>query len=131
VGEAVWVDEVVERGLALLAAWRYSGLSQVEFKRDPRSGRYKLMEVNARLWQWHGLAAACGVDVPVIAYRELTGARVEPRTSEGCRKRWAIALMPRERPAIVRPPGVEAVWARDDPRPAAVHLARFVRNSLR
>ena len=41
---------------------RFHGISQVEFKRDPRSGQFKLMEVNPRLWQWHGLAAACGVD---------------------------------------------------------------------
>jgi predicted ATP-grasp superfamily ATP-dependent carboligase len=131
IGEALWVDAVVDRGLALLAAFAYTGISQVEFKRDPRDGRYKLMEVNARLWQWHGLAGACGVDVPLIAFRDLTGGTVPAGTSQGVRRRWAIALMPRERPVLVRPPGVEAVWARDDLRPAAVHLARVLRNTLR
>ena len=58
IGEAVWVDEVVEQGLALLRGIGFRGLSQVEFKRDARDGRYKLMEINPRLWQWHGLAAA-------------------------------------------------------------------------
>ena len=38
VGEAVWVQEVVDAGLRLLAALDFRGLSQVEFKRDPRDG---------------------------------------------------------------------------------------------
>jgi D-aspartate ligase len=131
VGEALWVDEVVESGLRLLRAFAYTGVSQVEFKRDPRDGRFKLMEINPRLWLWHGLATACGVDVPVLAYRDLTGERVLPLTSDGARRRWAIALVPHEKPMLVRPPDVEAIWARDDLRPVAIHVARYVRNTLR
>jgi predicted ATP-grasp superfamily ATP-dependent carboligase len=131
VGEAVWVQEVVDPALRLLRSLRYHGLSQVEFKRDPRDGRYKLMEVNARLWQWHGLAAACGVDLPRIAYGHLTGERVTPSSTNGARKRWAITLMNGERPVLVRPPYVDAVFARDDPKPALVHAARVARSALR
>ena len=36
VGEAVWDEEVVESGLALLRALRFHGIAQVEWKRDPR-----------------------------------------------------------------------------------------------
>ena len=89
IGEAVWVQEVVDAGLKLLRGLGFHGISQVEFKRDARDGRFKLMEVNPRLWQWHGLAAACGVDLPVIAYRDLTGEQVEPVSMNGSR-RWAI-----------------------------------------
>ncbi len=90
VGEAVWVQEVVDAGLRFLRALGYHGISQVEFKRDPRDGRFKLMEINPRLWQWHGLAAACGVDIPLIAYRDLTGESVAPASMNGSGKRWAI-----------------------------------------
>jgi predicted ATP-grasp superfamily ATP-dependent carboligase len=131
VGEAMWVPEVVDAALRLLRALGYHGLSQVELKRDPRDGRYKLMEVNARLWQWHGLAAACGVDLPRIAYAHLTGERVTPASTNGARKRWAITLMNGERPVLVRPPYVDAVFARDDPKPALVHVARVARSALR
>jgi predicted ATP-grasp superfamily ATP-dependent carboligase len=127
VGEAVWVEEVVESGLELLRALGFHGLSQVEFKRDPRDGAYKLMEVNPRLFQWHGLAAACGVDLPLIAYRDLTGEPVEPVSANGSRKRWAITLLPGESPAPQRPPYVDAVFARDDLRPALVQVARLLR----
>jgi predicted ATP-grasp superfamily ATP-dependent carboligase len=127
VGEAVWVEEVVESGLKLLRELRFHGLSQVELKRDPRDGAYKLMEVNPRLFQWHGLAAACGVDLPLIAYRDLTGERVEPAATNGSRKRWAITLLPGESPAPQRPPYVDAVFALDDPKPALVQVARLLR----
>ena len=127
VGEAVWVQEVVDAGLELLRALGCNGISQVEFKRDPRDGRFKLMEVNPRLWQWHSLAAACVVDLPVIAFRDLTGTRVEPVRMNGRRRAWTIALMPGERPALPRPPFVEATWAWHDPRPALVHAVRALR----
>lgn len=127
VGEAVWVDEVVEQGLSLLRELRYHGAAQVEFKRDPRDGRFKLIEVNPRLWQWHGLGAACGVDLTLVAYRDLLGERVEPVRSDGCRRRWAITFMRGERPAWVRPPYTDPFLAPDDPRVAVSHLARVFR----
>ena len=112
----------VDRGLALLAAFAYTGISQVEFKRDPRDGRYKLMEVNARLWQWHGLAGACGVDVPLIAFRDLTGGTDPAATSQGVRRRWAITLMPVSGRRARAPAGRRGrLGAR---RPAAGHGAR-------
>jgi D-aspartate ligase len=128
VGEAVWVPEAVEAALQLLRSFGYNGLSQVEFKRDARDGRYKLMEINPRLWQWHGLASACGVDLPRIAYADLTGATPPAARMNGNGKRWAITLLPGESPAPQRPPYVDAVFAVDDPKPALVHLARVARS---
>jgi predicted ATP-grasp superfamily ATP-dependent carboligase len=129
--EAVWVDEVVESGLELLRALHCNGLSQVEFKRDPRDGRFKLMEINPRLWQWHSLAQACGVDLPLIAYRDLTGEAVEPARMNGRRRTWALVLMPNERPLVPRPPFVEPTLAWDDPKPGLVHAARIVLRAVR
>jgi D-aspartate ligase len=131
VGESVWVQDAVDAALRLLAAFGYFGLSQVEFKRDARDGRFKLMEINPRLWQWHGLASACGIDLPRIAYADLVGEAPQRATMNGEGKRWAITLLPGERPALQRPPYVDAVFARDDPKPAVVHLARVVRSALR
>ena len=48
--ETVEQLEVEAAGTALLRAMRYSGLAEVEFKRDPRNGRYKVLDVNARTW---------------------------------------------------------------------------------
>jgi D-aspartate ligase len=131
IGEAVWVDEVVEEGLAFLRALGYHGISQVETKRDPRDGRYKLMEINPRLWQWHSLAAACGVDLPYIAYRDLVGDPLTPARMHSDGKRWAITLMAGSSLALERPPYVDAVFARDDPKPALVQIGRFAHRGIR
>jgi D-aspartate ligase len=130
VGEALWVDEVVEHGLALLRGLGFHGISQVELMRDPRDGRYKLLEVNPRLWQWHSLAAACGVDLPWIAYRDLVGDPLPPARMHGDGKRWAITLMAGKPLALERPPYVDAVFARDDPKPALVQLGRFAHRGI-
>ncbi len=131
VGEAVRVEEVIDAALRLLRAFAFHGLSQVEFKRDARDGSFKLMEINPRLWQWHGLASACGVDLPRIAYDDLLGNHVGEAKMRGDGRRWAIALLPGEAPAFQRPPYVDAVFALDDLRPGLVHLARVVRSAAR
>jgi D-aspartate ligase len=130
-GEAVWVDEVVDAGVELMRRLGCNGLAQVEFKRDPRDGRFKLMEINPRLWQWHSLAAASGVDLPLIAYRDLTGETVQPVRMNGRPRKWALVLMPNERPLVPRPPFVEPTLAWDDPKPALVHAARVVLRAVR
>ena len=131
VGEAVWEQAAVDAALRLLQAFEYYGLSQVEFKRDPRDGRFRLMEINPRLWQWHGLAAACGVDLPRLAYADLVGETPPEVSMNGHGKRWAITLLPGESPAPQRPPYVDAVFALDDPKPGLVHLARVARSAVR
>jgi predicted ATP-grasp superfamily ATP-dependent carboligase len=87
------------------------------------------MEVNPRLWQWHGLAAACGVDLVRIAYRDLLGDRPRPVRMRRDGVRWAITFMAGDGTALQRPPYVDAVFARDDPKPALVQLSRVVRGA--
>ena len=90
----------------------------------------KLMEVNPRLWLWHGLAASLGVDFARIAYLDLLGRRGAPVTTEGRHGRWAITLLAGESPALQRPPYVEPVFSLDDLRPGATQLARVVKAAL-
>jgi hypothetical protein len=88
------------------------------------------MEINPRLWQWHGLATACGVDLVRIAYLDLLGSRPAPVLRQESGKRWAITLMAGERPAIPRLPYVDAVFAVDDPGPALAQVARMARRAF-
>jgi len=127
VAEARWLPDLVDEALRLLRALGVWGVSQVEFKRDVRDGRFKLIEVNPRLWEWHGLAAVCGVDLPRIAYLDAIGEPPAPVRMHGEGKRWAITLARGSRPMFQRPPYVDAMWARDDPKPALVHWARVLR----
>ena len=118
VGEAVWVDAVVEDGLGCCGRSSYTGVSQVEFKRDRRTGEFKLMEVNPRLWQWHGLASACGVDLPMIAYLDLIGRPPAPVKMVGRGPPLGDHPDRRHPKRLQRPPYTDAVWAADDPAPA-------------
>ncbi len=130
VGEALWDDEVVDSGIALLRALGFHGIAQVEWKRDPRNGQLKLIEVNPRLWQWHSLSGACGADVIGSAYRDLVGRRSGPARSDASGKRWAISIMHGQGFALQKPPYVDPVFAFDDPKPGAVHAARFTLAAL-
>ncbi|MBV9251616.1 MAG: hypothetical protein JO227_20515 [Acetobacteraceae bacterium] len=40
----------------------WNGIAMVEFKHDPDSGRYALMEVNGKFWGSHELSVAAGLD---------------------------------------------------------------------
>lgn len=94
VGEARWRDDAVEQALALLDELGYHGIAQTEFRQDAEDGSLRLMEVNPRLWQWHGLARACGVDLPRIAYEDTLGSALAPVRSgpEHDGRRWVAGV---------------------------------------
>ncbi len=70
---SVWWPSAIELGLSLLKAISYRGIAGVELKKDPRDGRYKIIEVNARTVTQNRLASACGADIEYIAYLDVTG----------------------------------------------------------
>lgn len=73
-----WRDpEVLRMGTEFLKEIRFHGIGIMEFKRDPRNGRYKVIEVNARPWTQLYLATLSGVNLPYIAYRDALGEPVE------------------------------------------------------
>lgn len=74
-----WSDEVAQLALRLLEEVRYHGVSDVEFKRDPRDGVLKFMEINARHGLWARLATASGVDLTKVAYLDAVGRPVKAR----------------------------------------------------
>jgi D-aspartate ligase len=83
-GSATYVrsmrDSALEEiGLRLLAGTHYQGMGGIEFKKDTRDDRYKLIEFNARLGMWDSFGAKCGVDIPYIAYCDALGIPIEPQ----------------------------------------------------
>jgi len=62
----------------LLDHLQWHGVAMVEFKYDPCSGRFWLMEVNPRFWGSLALAVAAGVDFPWLLYRMATEGDVAP-----------------------------------------------------
>lgn len=68
------IKDIGEKFLRLIG---YYGIAEVEFMQDPRDGKYKLLEVNPRVWGWHTLAIAAGVDFPYILYQDAIGNPIE------------------------------------------------------
>jgi len=65
-------------GRRFLKSLRFDGLCEVEFKFDPRDGKYKILDVNPRTWGWHTLGKASGVDFPYLLWRQAVGLPVDP-----------------------------------------------------
>jgi D-aspartate ligase len=77
------IPEVMELGRKILKALGFYGYSCTEFKKDPRDGVYKLMEVNGRHNLSTLLAVRCGINFPWIHYQHLMlGQRPAPRPFE-------------------------------------------------
>jgi D-aspartate ligase len=62
----------------VLAEVHYRGIFSAEFKRDPRDGLFKLLEINARPWWFVDFAVRSGVDVCSMAYDDARGLEVAP-----------------------------------------------------
>lgn len=70
---SVSVPELRELGEDLLKRIGFRGLANIDFKKDSRTGKFVLLEINPRLSQWSILATECGVNMPFIAYSDLVG----------------------------------------------------------
>jgi predicted ATP-grasp superfamily ATP-dependent carboligase len=92
-GMSSFVELVREPALAAFAAELVKriplkGVFKMDFKRHPRDGSFRLLEVNARFNLWHYLAAANGLNLTRVAYDYLVHRRRPARAEYSCRTRW-------------------------------------------
>jgi D-aspartate ligase len=135
--ETVEEPEVEALALRLLRGMGYYGLAEVEFKQDPRDGRFKVLDVNARTWGYHTLGRAAGVDFPALLFADQAGDRVSAcRARPGVRWVRLVTDLPTGVLEVgsrrigfgaylrtVRDADTESVFCRDDPLPALAELA--------
>jgi D-aspartate ligase len=137
--ETLDIPEIVAPSRRLLAAIRYTGLVEVEYKLDARNGRYKLLDINPRLWTWSPLGGRAGTDFPYLLWQMMTGRSVPEQTGR-TGVRWvrmstdvpaAIHEMLRGRLSLgaylrsLRGPLEFALMALDDPLPGLLDLPLF------
>lgn len=88
-------EQLVSSVESICKELEYHGIAEFEFKRDPNTGEFALIEVNPRSWSWIGITPACGASLPWVAYRDLTGMAdvkyVESTVPDGSVK-WVKAL---------------------------------------
>jgi D-aspartate ligase len=139
-GQTADLPDVAAASAAYLRDSRLRGLMGLEFKRDPETGRLVFIEISTRPENFHGIAAAAGVDLPYIAYCQALGIPVESRAMprevrwiagmddlvaartllRDGRLRWAEYLR------SVRGPRVWSVWSWRDPVPFGAALAELL-----
>jgi D-aspartate ligase len=131
--DAPILEELSER---FLRAINYYGLVELEYKLDPRTSEYKLLDVNARTWGYHSLGYGAGVDFSYMLYSDQVGLPVTP-----CRSAAGVGWvrMTTDVPAAVmaylggdldlrgyiRSLGtckVEGVFSREDPLPGLAEI---------
>lgn len=87
--ESVRCPEAEASAERLLRALEWEGVAMVEFRRDPRDGSFKLIEVNHRFWGSLQLAIVSGVDFPRLlcayALREPVTPVLDYRLGVRCR----------------------------------------------
>jgi D-aspartate ligase len=55
---------------------KYHGIAEIEFKRNNLTGEFVLIEINPRSWSWVGITPECGVNLPWMAYLDLSGEHI-------------------------------------------------------
>jgi D-aspartate ligase len=140
------IEQLARRLLAVLA---YTGLVEIEFKHDARTGVHKLLDINPRVWTWHTLGGRAGVDFPYLAWR-LAQREVVPSVRGRAGVRWvrlatdipaAVGEIRRRRLSLrgyarsFFGPLEPALFAWDDPLPALrnapLHAYAIVKRSIR
>ena len=138
---STFVETVDDPGIAdpcvrLLQAMCYTGIVEIEFKRDPRTGQFKLLDINPRVWGWYSLCQRAGVDFsyllwllyqrqPIPEARARTGVRWMRMSTDvmtSLREIWHGRMSIRDYLGSLRGPKESAIFASDDPWPGLLEL---------
>ncbi len=139
--------ELARLGRDIAARLGLSGIFKMDFKRSDATGRFHLLEINARFNLWNYLGAKNGVNLPRVAYDFVVHGR-RPQTGRAAtRYRWlawrydrlAFKELHSRRQlgiagwlwSLVQAPKVYDVFAWSDPLPFVRFLRRRVERRLR
>ena len=78
-------------GMKLLDALKWEGVAMVEFKKDMKDGKYKLMEINPKLWGSLELAIVSGINFPELLAEAAVGTlQSKESVYPGLRFQWLL-----------------------------------------
>jgi D-aspartate ligase len=109
--------EIIEPALQLLKHMRFTGIAEVEFKQDSRSGEYRLIEVNPRPWDQHRLGYVIGFDVIYAAYCHAAGLSVPAAGNRQVQFKWIAE-------DVFLLNTIRSLWKRDGMAAKMWHAAR-------
>jgi len=145
--EQKYMPELYDIGAKFLEEIGYKGFAEIEFKKDAETGKFYLIEINARITNLNNLLYKVGINFPYITYRELTGSPLEPqaikedkhrvfwyayedllairdyiRTGQLSRKEVLQSLMKKK---------AYAIWDWKDPKPGITYFKKIAGKALK
>ncbi|MBE0659089.1 MAG: hypothetical protein IH602_15450 [Bryobacteraceae bacterium] len=140
------IKQLREAAIEILRALDYRGAAGVEFKLDPRDGKFRFLEVNGRPVIFNLLLSKAGLDLVAAAWDDLNGGSVRQSQPDGWPGVWINSIAEflymafrrdtpplgwREFIAPYRRPKIDAVWAPNDPLPYAAMAAGVAPATMR
>lgn len=131
--------ELIAPTARLLETIKFSGIAEVEFKWNPSSQEFQLIEINPRPWDQHRLGHACGVDLIHLAYCDLSGGSLPAIQEQKAEYKWVaedVMLMESIRSLwskdgkirslwrLGKGKRVYAIWSASDPLPFLAYVPR-------
>jgi predicted ATP-grasp superfamily ATP-dependent carboligase len=137
---------IAKAALRVLQTIGYRGAAHLDFKRDPRDGAPRLLEINPRFGLAIDLGARAGINLPMRAYlaqlgrsphfkedyqvgmkwidtkSDLKAFRCYRKIQEWTLSRWVQSF---DGPKMFR------IWSARDPRPALTSIRRFLKRQVR
>lgn len=74
-GESMWVEDLIVTAKKIIKILQFTGIAEVEFKKNEIDNEYYLIEVNPRTWSWIGITPYAGVNLPLIAFEHMVNAK--------------------------------------------------------
>lgn len=71
------MPELIDLAKRFFEGIGFTGVGSIEFKFDERDGKFKLIELNPRLWQQNIQATYAGINFPLINYLDCVGEKIE------------------------------------------------------
>jgi predicted ATP-grasp superfamily ATP-dependent carboligase len=139
--QSVEVPELEKITTSFIRKINYYGIVDAEFKKDPRDGLFKLIEINPRIWLQNSFPTRYNINIPHIAYMDSIGKDLEINEQSKVGVKWldlcedipsAIknlkrgTLSLREWITSYNGEKVHAIFDRNDPLPAFIKFVNYI-----
>lgn len=139
--------ELYDIGAKFLEGIKWKGFAEIEFKKDAETGKFYLIEINARITNFNHMLYKIGMNVPYITYMEMIGKPLAPKaiTKNTNTAFWyayedLLAIkgyiqtkqlkLSRIIPTFFRPKAY-AIWDWKDPKPGFSFMSIYMKKILK
>jgi len=136
-------SEIARLGNEAVKTLQVKGPVKIDFKKHARTGKYYILELNLRYNLWNYLGTVCGINLPMLAYRHLSGLHYDTPADYKTNVKWLSfgddfrSLVRYYRPEkeytigswlwSLKSPKIYDIFAWDDPLPFIINLGYYLK----